>query len=249
MNKFNGKSVLVTGGTTGIGFATARLFKEGGARVAITGANDERVAEAASRLDATGLVADAGSVDATRAGVEQAAQRLGGLDIVFLNAGIAKFAPLDGIEEAFFDSHFAINVKGVLFAAQAAAPLMRDGGAIVVNTSVNNKMGMPGTAVYGASKAAARSLVRTLAGELAPRKIRVNAISPGPVETPIYGKLGVPKEELEAVASSLVGKIALNRFGSPDEIARAVLFLASDDASFVTGTELVADGGWTDIQP
>lgn len=249
MSQFEGKSVLVTGGTSGIGYAAAALFKQEGARVAITGANEDRVAEAARTLDVVGIRADARLVAATKQGVEDAARRLDGLDAVFLNAGIAQFAPLDGVEEAFFDEHFAINVKSVLFAAQAAAPRMRDGGSIVVNTSVNNRMGMPGTLVYGATKAAARSMVRTLAGELAARGIRVNAISPGPVQTPIYGKLGLPQEQLEAIAGGLADKIALKRFGAPEEIARAALFLASDAAGFITGTELVADGGWTDVMP
>ena len=247
MAQFQGKSVLVTGGTSGIGYAAATLFKQEGAHVAITGADEGRIAEAAKALDVIGIQADGRTVAATKHGVEEAARRLDGLDVIFLNAGIAKFAPLEGIEEAFFDEQFAVNVKSVLFAAQAAAALMRDGGSIVVNTSVNNRMGMPGTLVYGATKAAARSMVRTLAGELAPRRIRVNAISPGPVETPIYGKLGLPQEQIKAIAGSLTERIALKRFGAPEEIARAALFLASDAAGFITGTELVADGGWTDV--
>lgn len=247
MGRFDGKTALVTGGTSGIGFAAAKLLRDEGASVAITGAHAERLAQAAEQLGVIGVQADARDVAAAKRGVEEASARLGGLDVVFLNAGIARFAPLDAVDEAMFDEHFGINVKGVLFAAQAAAPLMRDGGAIVVNTSVNNRMGMAGTLVYAATKAAARSLVRTLAGELAPRDIRVNAVSPGPVQTPIYGKLGLPEDQLKAIAGGLADKIALKRFGAPEEIARAALFLASPEAAFVTGAELVADGGWTDV--
>ena len=249
MGRFEGKTALVTGGTSGIGYAAAKLFKNEGATVAITGANDERLREAAASLAVEAFLGDARDVAATKAAIQEAAQSVGKFDVLFLNAGIAKFAPLEMVEEDFFDEQFAINVKGVLFAAQAAVPHMRDGGAIVVNTSVNNSMGMPGTMVYAATKAAARSLVRTLAGELAGRRIRVNAISPGPVETPIYGKLGLAQEEVQAIAGSLISKIPLQRFGSAEEVAKAALFLASEDAAFVTGAELVADGGWTQVMP
>ena len=250
MSRFNGKKVLVTGGTSGIGLAAARRFREEGASVAITGADVGRLGEAEAALP--GIVAirtDARDVAATKAAVEEAAQRLGGLDAVFINAGVARFAPLDQVDAALFDEQIAVNARAVLFTAQAAAPHLPEGSAIVVNTSVNNRMGMPGTLVYAASKAAARSLVRTLAGELAPRDIRVNAVSPGPTETPIYGKLGMAPEQVAGIAQTLKGKIALGRFATADEIAGAVLYLASDDASFVTGTELVVDGGWTDVMP
>jgi NAD(P)-dependent dehydrogenase (short-subunit alcohol dehydrogenase family) len=145
------------------------------------------------------------------------------------------------------DQVFDVNVKGALFTAVKAAGLMPDGGSIVVNTSVNNRMGMAGAGVYAASKAAARSLVRTLAGELIGRGIRVNAVSPGPVETPIYGKLGLPQERVQAFAGHLQQQIPMQRFGRPEEIARTVLFLANDESSFVLGQELVADGGWTGV--
>lgn len=250
MSRYLGKKVLVTGGTSGIGFAAARRFQEEGASVAITGANSERLGEAEAALPgAVAIRADAGDVAATIAAVEEAAHRLGGLDVVFANAGVARFAPLEQVDAAFFDEQMAINVRSVLFTAQAAAKHLPEGGAIVVNTSVNNRMGMAGTLVYAATKAAARSLVRTLAGELASHGIRVNAVSPGPTETPIYGKLGRAREQLQSVAETLKGKFPLERFGTAEEIAGAALYLASDDASFVTGAELVADDGWTEVMP
>jgi len=208
MGRLDGKTALITGGTTGIGLAAAKLFRAEGARVAITGQDAGRLEEAREAL---------------------------GSDVL--------------VVQAFFDEQFAVNVKGVLFTVQALLPLLRPGAGVVVNTSVNNRMGMAGTLVYGATKAAARSMVRVLAGELAPKGIRVNAVSPGPVETPIYGKLGLPPEQVQAIAGSLVPKIPLGRFGQADEIARAALFLASGEASFITGAELVADGGWTEVMP
>ncbi len=210
--------------------------------------NNLKLAEAALP-GAVAIRADAGDVAATAAAVDEAARRPGGLDIVFAHAGVARFAPLEQVDAAFFDEQMAINARSVLFTAQAAAKHLPEGGAIVVNTSVNNRMGMAGTLVYAATKAAARSLVRTLAGGLAPRGIRVNAVSPGPTETPIYGKLGMAPEQLQGVAETLKGKIVLGRFGTADEIAGAALHLASDDAAFVTGAALVADGGWTEVMP
>jgi NAD(P)-dependent dehydrogenase (short-subunit alcohol dehydrogenase family) len=244
-----GKRALITGGTSGIGLATAKLFLAEGARVAITGQNRDRLDQAQRELGADVLCvrADAGRVADAEALITEVGRAFEGLDVLFLNAGIAKFAPLADVTEAFFDEQFAINVKGVLFAAQQAAPLMASGSSIVVTTSVSNRMGMAGTLVYAATKAAVRSLVRGLASELAPRGVRVNAISPGPIETPIFGKLGLPAEEMQAMAGGIIQKIPMGRFGHADEIAKAVLFLASDNASFITGVELVADGGWTEV--
>jgi len=248
MARLAGKIALITGGSTGIGLASAKLFQQQGAKVAITGQDETRLKEAQTQLE--GVVAirsDAGNVGAAKSLAADVEARLGGLDVLFLNAGIAKFAGLAEVDEALFDETFAVNVKGVLFVVQALAPLMREGGSIVVNTSVNSVMGMAGTLVYAASKAAAASLVRVLAGELAGRRIRVNAVSPGPVETPIYGKLGMPQEQVQAIAGSLIGHIPLGRFGQADEIARTALFLASEESSFITGSTITADGGWTGV--
>jgi len=248
MARLDGKTALITGGTTGIGLASAQLFRQEGATVAITGQDQGRLDAAVDQLgEVVAIRSDAGRVADCHALADQVRDRAGQLDILFLNAGIAKFAGLAEVDEALFDETFAINVKGVIFTVQALAPLMRDGGSIVVNTSVNAVMGMGGTLVYAASKAAASSLVRVLAGELAPRKIRVNAVSPGPVETPIYGKLGLPQEAVGQIAGSLIGHIPLGRFGQADEIAKAALFLASDEASFITGSTITADGGWTGV--
>lgn len=248
MARLAGKTALITGGSTGIGLASAKLFQQEGAKVAITGQDETRLTEAQSQLgEAIAIRSNAGQVGAAKSLAGDVKARLGELDILFLNAGIAKFAGLAEVDEALFDEIFAINVKGVLFTVQALAPMMRDGGSIVVNTSVNSVMGMAGTLVYAASKAAAASLVRVLAGELAGRRIRVNAVSPGPVETPIYGKLGIPQEQVQAIAGSLIGHIPLGRFGQADEIAQAALFLASDESSFFTGSTITADGGWTGV--
>lgn len=249
MRRFEGKAALVTGATTGIGYATAARLLVEGAQVAITGRDPERLAAARAALgdDVVAIEADAASPQAVGRSVEQAIAALGRLDVVVVNAGIAEFAPVAEATQEHFERVFAVNVKGAFFTLQAAARRLEDGGAIVVTTSVNNRMGMPGTAVYAASKAAVQAFVPVLAGELAGRGIRVNAVSPGPVETPIYGKLGLPAAHLEGLADTLRGRIPLGRFGRAEEIAQAVAFLASDDAGFVTATELVADGGWTGV--
>ncbi|MGK7940238.1 MAG: SDR family oxidoreductase [Crocosphaera sp.] len=239
----------MTGGTTGIGFATAKLLLEQGARVAISGQNQERLNEAVNQLgtEVLAIRADVSKVNEIETMFMKIKETFGGLNILFVNAGIAKLAPMDAVEESMIDEVFNINFKGAFFTIQKAASIMSEGSSIVVNTSVNNQMGMMGSSVYGASKAAVRSLVRTLGAELIGRGIRVNAVSPGPVQTPIYGKLGVPQEQLQEFATQLQQKIPMQRFGNPEEIAKSVLFLASEDSSFVLGEELVVDGGWTEI--
>jgi NAD(P)-dependent dehydrogenase (short-subunit alcohol dehydrogenase family) len=251
MGRLTSKNAIVTGASSGIGLAAARLFLAEGAKLAITANDADRLRDAQTELSESVLAkrADAASISETVAAISEFGTAMGKIDVLFLNAGVARFAGLAEVTEEFFDDQFDINVKGVLFAAQAAVPLMRDGGSIVVTTSVNAAMGMGGTLVYAATKAAAGSIVRVLAGELAGSNIRVNAVSPGPVETPIYGKLGLPQESVQAIAANLQTKIPLGRFGQADEIARVALFLASDDASFITGQQIVADGGWTGVMP
>ncbi len=252
MGRLEGKRAVITGGTTGIGLATAQLFLQEGARVAITGQNADRLQEARRTLEREGrdvlaIQSDAGSVAAAEAMIAEVARAFGGIDVLFLNAGIAKFAPLPQTTEALFDEMFGINVKGVLFTVQKAEPLLQPGASVIVTTSNANRIGLAGSAVYAATKAAARSMVRVLAGELAGRGIRVNAVCPGPVETPIFGKTGLPPEALQGMAAMLLSKIPLGRVGQADEIARIALFLACGDSSFMTGAEIVADGGWTDV--
>jgi NAD(P)-dependent dehydrogenase (short-subunit alcohol dehydrogenase family) len=248
MKKLEGKIALVTGGTTGIGLAAAKLFAAEGARVYVTGTNPQSLAAARAELGDTAevIASDAGST----ADIEALAKRFadsGGLDVLLLNAGIAKFAPIESMPEQTFDDTFRINVKGPWLALKHFGPLLRTGGAVVVNTSINNQLGMAGSAVYAASKAALRSLVRVAANELAPKGVRVNAVSPGPIETPLYGKLGFGADQLQGMAKGLVAQIPLGRFGTPDEVAKSALFLASTDSSFMTGEEIVLDGGMTRV--
>ncbi|NET37053.1 MAG: SDR family oxidoreductase [Cyanothece sp. SIO1E1] len=249
MARFTGKTALVTGGSSGIGLATAQAFLQEGAKVAITGRNADTLQTAAAALkgDVETIQADVASM----ADIENMAARLaasfGTLNVVFVNAGIAKFAPADATPEELLDQVMDINFKGAFFTAQKLLPLMNHGSAMVFNTSINNQIGMPNASVYAASKAAVRSLVRTFANEWMDKGVRVNAISPGPIETPIMGKLGFSPEQLDGFAQSILPNIPMGRFGTPDEIAKAVLFAASDDASFMTGEEIVVDGGWTEV--
>ena len=247
--RLQGKFVLITGGTTGIGFASANLFVGQGARVAITGQSVERLARAGSALGpaATAIRCDARDITGIESLAQQISGSFGALDVLFLNAGIAPYSDLAGVTEATFDTAFAVNVKHVLFTVQRFVPLLRRGSSVIVTTSINNRIGMAKTHVYSATKAAAGSLVRTLAGELAERGIRVNALSPGPVVTEIGATTGLSEVEGRTVANMAVSKVPMRRFAAADELARAALFLASDDSSFVTGQELVADGGWTGV--
>ncbi|MEN9909334.1 MAG: hypothetical protein RLZZ540_2483 [Bacteroidota bacterium] len=245
MNKLSNKIAIVTGGNSGIGYAAAKDFKENGAKVIITGRNEQATFKAAQELGITGIVSDQSDLKSIDSLVDEVKSKFGKIDIVFLNAGLAAFAPLDQASEEHYDAIMNVNVKGVYFTLQKLLPILNDGASVVLNTSINASVGMPNSSVYAASKAALLSLNRVFATELAPRKIRINAISPGPVETPLYGKLGLNQEEVDGFGKILGEKILLKRFGQAEEIAKSVTFLASADASFITGTELVVDGGLT----
>ena len=248
MSKLDGKTAVVTGGSSGIGYATARKIKELGAKVIITGRNPEAVDKAAKEIGAVGLVADQASLGDIDSLVERAREELGGVDVLFINAGIAAFAPVEHLSEEQFDATMDINFKGAFFTLQKFLPILRDGASVINLSSINAYTGMPNTAVYAASKAALNSLTRTAAYELAPRKIRVNAVNPGPTNTAIFGKLGMPDEAVQEFASAMQNRIPLKRFGEPEDVATLVAFLASDEASFITGAEYNIDGG-TNLNP
>lgn len=242
-----GRTALVTGGTTGIGFAVAKQLRDEGVRVMVTGVNQERLDAAARELGAevVALRADARSQEDLDAAFAQVRERFGRLDILFSNVGVGAPALLESVQESHIDELFSINFKGTYFTVQKAVPLMQKGGSIILTTSWLNEAGIAGFSILSATKAAVRSLARTLGAELAGRGIRINAVSPGPVSTPFLGKMGLTPEQLKAVAESLEAKVPMGRFADPGEVASVVVFLASDASSFITGTELVVDGGLT----
>lgn len=245
MKNLENKVAIVTGGNSGIGYAAAADLAAKGAKVIVTGRNKEALLKAQTELDVTGIVADQSDLKSIDNLVEEVKAKFGKIDIVFLNAGVASFAPVELAPEDHYDTIMNVNTKGVYFTVQKLLQILNDGGSIIFNTSVNAHLGMPNSSVYAASKAAVLSFNKVFAVELAPRKIRVNAVSPGPVETPLYGKLGLQKEEVEGFGTVLGEKILLKRFAQSAEIAKTVSFLASDDSSFITGTEIVIDGGLT----
>jgi NAD(P)-dependent dehydrogenase (short-subunit alcohol dehydrogenase family) len=243
--RLSNRIALVTGGTSGIGLEAAKLFHEEGATVIVVGQNPARLESAAHQLGngVTPLRSDVSKPADVENLINQIREKFGRIDILFANAGMGLAAPLEAVTEDQIDTQFGVNFKGVFFTVQKAAPFLSKGGSIVVTTSFLNEVGTPGLSILSASKAAVRSLVRSLAAELAPRGIRVNAVSPGPISTPFHGKLGLSAKQLDETASSIEGQVPLHRFGEAVEIAKAALFLASDDAAFMTGSELVVDGG------
>lgn len=243
--EFSGKTALVTGGTTGIGRATAELLHQAGARVAITGQNADTLAAARSELPSDVLVlrSDVRSVSDAARLAREVEQHFGTLDVLFLNAGIAKLAAFDAFDEAFYQEQFDVNVKGVVFGLQKLLPILARGSAVIVNTSVADQRAAPGLSIYSATKGAVSALVRTLAVELASRGVRVCAVSPATILTPIQQKFGLSEEVARATAQTYTARIPLGRFGTAEEVARAVLFLASPGASYVNGIELIVDGG------
>lgn len=241
------KVALVTGGTTGIGLAIAKELRDQGITVIATGVDETRLTEAAKELGS--------SVSVIKADLRQRAEldhlfqgiqaKHGRIDMLFANAGVGTAKSFESVSEEEINRQFDINFKGVFFTVQKAAPLMKEGGSIVLTTSFLNTVGTPGFSVLAATKAAVRSLARSLGAELAPRKIRVNAVSPGPISTPFFGKIGLSEEQLNAAATDIEAKVPMGRFGEAEEVAKAAVFLASDGASYVTGSELVVDGGLT----
>lgn len=243
MSTLNGKIAVVTGGNSGIGYASAKELKNQGATVIITGRNSERVQTASRELGVKGIVADVKDIKAIENLVEQVKSDFGKIDVLFVNAGIFQPAPIGQISEEMFDHQMSINFKGAVFTTEKFLPILNDGASIINLSSVIAYTGMPNTAVYAASKAALNAYTRTAATELAPNKIRVNAINPGPVTTPIYGKTGMKEQQLDSFAEAMQSRVPLKRFGQPEDVAKLVTFLASDDASFITGSEYNIDGG------
>jgi NAD(P)-dependent dehydrogenase (short-subunit alcohol dehydrogenase family) len=245
--KLKDKVAFVTGGTSGIGLETAKLFQAEGAKVVLVGSNEERLTAAGKELNGKALLvnADIRKVADIERAVEETRARFGHIDVVFANAGATTVAPLEAATEEYVAENIALNFTGTFFTIQKAAPIIAEGGSVIVTTSFLNTIGYSGLSILAATKAAARSLVRTLGAELAPRSIRVNAVSPGAIATPFYSKMGLSDTVLSEVAADITQKIALKRFGKPAELAKSVLFLASDDSSYTTGTELVVDGGLT----
>jgi NAD(P)-dependent dehydrogenase (short-subunit alcohol dehydrogenase family) len=245
--KLEKKVAFITGGTSGIGLETAKLFRAEGAKVVVVGSNGGRLDTAGKELGGEALLiqADVRKVADIERAVEETRTEFGRIDIVLANAGASIVAPLETITPQYLEDNLALNFSGIFFTIQKTAPLIPKGGSVIVTTSFLDAIGMPGLSILAATKAAARSLVRTLGAELASRGIRVNAISPGAISTPFYGKIGLSESQLSDVAAGLQAKIALKRFGEASELAKTALFLASEDSSYTTGTEMVVDGGLT----
>jgi NAD(P)-dependent dehydrogenase (short-subunit alcohol dehydrogenase family) len=249
MSKLNEKVAVITGGNSGIGLATAKLFKSEGASVVITARTKESF-ETANKEYGTQFdivkadVTDPAELDRLYAHIKS---RYKQIDILFANAGVAKFLPTEQVDLTFFDWHFNTNVKGLYFTVAKALPLLKDGGRIILNASTVSYKGLPGASVYAATKAAVRSLARTWAAELVARKIAVNVLSPGPVETPIFGKMDLTQAEANGLADQIQSSVPMKRFASADEIARVALFLGSEDSSYLTGADVVADGGFSQV--
>jgi NAD(P)-dependent dehydrogenase (short-subunit alcohol dehydrogenase family) len=245
MKRLEGKVAVVTGGNSGIGLATAKRLQQEGARVAISGRSRKTLDEAVRAIGngVLAVQADVANLSELDKLYAEVSQKLGKIDVLFVNAGVAKFAPLAETSESMYDEQFDINIKGAYFTIQKALPLLNDGASIILNTSVADSKGNVGISAYSATKAALRSLARTAAAELVGRGIRVNAVAPGPIVTPIFGRTGLPQETVDEWAKAIVERVPMKRFGQPEEVAATVAFLASQDASYITGVEINVDGG------
>ncbi|WP_284124323.1 SDR family oxidoreductase [Parerythrobacter aestuarii] len=244
--RFDGKCVAILGGNAGIGLAAARMFHAEGAKLALTGRNTATLSAASEEVEALGIRADMGVPAETDAAMVEIEEALGGIDILFVNAGVGGFAPVDQVTEEFWDSVHAVNLRGAFFAVQKALPLMRDGGNIVITGSIGSVSAVPGNVVYASAKAGLRAAARILGKELLPRRIRVNMVSPGPTDTEIF-KRDASAEEIAGMREMLAGVVPIGRMGTPEEVARAVLFLASEEASFINGVDLYVDGGCVEL--
>lgn len=245
MKRLEGKVAVITGGNSGIGLATAQRFLAEGAKVAISGRNQKTLSEAARTLGdgVLAVQADTAKLSEVEKFLEVVQKKLGKIDVLFVNAGVAKFAPLTETPESVFDEQFDINIKGAYFTVQKAVPYLNDGASIILNTSVVSSIGAAGASAYSATKAALRSLARTAAAELVGRNIRVNAVAPGPIVTPILERTGLPQTAIDEWIDGVKSDVPMKRLGQPEEVAGAVAFLASQDASYITGVELNVDGG------
>ncbi|WP_456438145.1 SDR family NAD(P)-dependent oxidoreductase [Psychroserpens sp.] len=249
MNKLKNKVAIITGANSGIGLATAKLYLQEGAKVVLAGRRKEALEKVAETLegDFITVVADVSIPDNNSNLIKVATDTYGKIDILFLNAGIAPVIPITDITETHYDEIFNINVKGPILATKEALPHINDGGTILFTSSIVNQKGFDGLGVYSASKGALRSFARVLTSEVKSRGIRVNSIAPGPIDTPIYGKMGLPQDVIEEMGKGFAGQVPLGRFGTSEEIAKTALFLASDDASYINGIELEVDGGLSQI--
>lgn len=249
MNKLENKVAVITGATSGMGLETAKLFLAEGAKVVLTGRSQEKLNALKDDLSGDYLLvnAEASSITDSKMLIEKTVEAFGKIDILFLNAGIFRIETVDQLTTEIFDEVYNINVRGPLFTVQAAHEYFNEGASIIFNTSITDIKGFPGMAAYASSKAALRSITRTLAAEYGPKGIRVNAVSPGPIDTPIYGKHNVPQENIDQMAASFPSMVSLGRFGNSEEIANTALFLASSDSSFITGAEIPVDGGFAQV--
>jgi NAD(P)-dependent dehydrogenase (short-subunit alcohol dehydrogenase family) len=247
--KLAGKVALVTGGNSGIGLATAKLLSQEGAKIVIAGRDIDTLNDAASTIggDVLAVQADIAKLEQIDRLYQSIAEKFGKIDVLFANAGIGRFTSLEDTTEAIYDEVFSINLKGLYFTVQKSLSHLNDNAAIVLNTSFIGSLGRPGTSVVSASKAAVRSLARTFSAELIDRGIRVNAVNPGAIATPFHGRTGLSQEALEVNAQKFIAQIPMKRFGTPEEIAKAVLFLSTSDSAYILGAEIAVDGGITQL--